>query len=63
MKIALIPHTCRIRPDAHGYIKRMYHLAEGLIQKGHQVKIFAREDSVVPQGVELVKWFKPEKRI
>lgn len=62
MKIALIPHTCRISPQAHGYIKRMYHLSEGLVKLGHQVRIFAREDSLVPAGVELVKWLKPEKK-
>lgn len=56
MKIAIIPRPSRIKKESHAYCKRHYHLVEGLLKLGHKVKIFARNDSELPKGAEIIKW-------
>jgi glycosyltransferase involved in cell wall biosynthesis len=61
MKIAIIPRPSRIKKESHAYCKRHYHLVEGLLKLGHEVKIFARDDSELPKGTKVIKWSLPRK--
>ena len=45
MKIAIITRPTMVGFNQGGFNKRMYHLANGLVERGHQVKLFAMKGS------------------